>query len=486
MSGGGQLLACLDRIAGGRVVVAGDAMLDRYVEGTVERISPEAPVPVLRVGETRTMPGGAGNVARNLVAVGARAHLAAVRGDDAAGAALAAALALLPGVTLDLLVDPARPTTEKTRYLAQGQQLLRADRERRAPPDAGIAAALVDAVRAALADATALVLSDYAKGALSGGIAERLIGLAADRALPVIVDPKGGDFARYRGARLITPNRRELAVAAGREIGPGDEAAAARAVLAASGVAAAVVTLGADGMLVVTQAGDTMRLAAEAREVFDVSGAGDTVCAMLAAGLGAGLGLAEAARLANAAAGLVVGKVGTAVATAEEIARALLAADRARLDAKVLPLARLVDRLDGWRREGLRIGFTNGCFDLLHPGHVSLLAQARAACDRLVVGLNTDASVSDLKGPGRPVQGEAARALVLAALADVDAVVLFAEPTPLRLIEAIRPDVLVKGRDYRREDVVGALFVEGYGGRVLLAELTPGYSTSATVGRLGR
>jgi D-beta-D-heptose 7-phosphate kinase/D-beta-D-heptose 1-phosphate adenosyltransferase len=171
---------------------------------------------------------------------------------------------------------------------------------------------------------------------------------------------------------------------------------------------------------------------------------------------------------------------------AEEIARALLAADRARLDAKVLPLARLVDRLDGWRREGLRIGLTNGCFDLLHPGHVSLLAQARAACDRLVVGLNTDASVSDLKGPGRPVQGEAARALVLAALADVDAVVLFAEPTPLRLIEAIRPDVLVKGRDYRREDVVGAAFVEGYGGRVLLAELTPGYSTSATVGRLGR
>jgi len=285
---------------------------------------------------------------------------------------------------------------------------------------------------------------------------------------------------------VITPNRTELALATRMPVGSDEEVvAAAKALIKECGFSAVLATRGADGMTLVTAGGAVDHLKAEAREVFDVSGAGDTVVATIAAGIAVGLELVDAAQLANVAAGIVVGKAGTAVAHARELSVALAEHAHAA-EAKIMPLKAALERIETWRGQGSRVGFTNGCFDLLHPGHIALLARARAACDRLVVGLNGDASVARLKGAGRPVQNEAARALVLASLASVDLVVVFAEDTPLALIEAIRPSLLVKGADYAREAVVGGDLVERYGGKVLLVELMPGHSTSATLRRAGR
>jgi D-beta-D-heptose 7-phosphate kinase/D-beta-D-heptose 1-phosphate adenosyltransferase len=352
---------------------------------------------------------------------------------------------------------------------------------------------LAAAIDRAVTGAAVVVLSDYAKGVLDDAMVRRALDRARDQGKPVIVDPRGSDYRRYRRASVVTPNRRELELAAGASLprGAGEDADdavehAARRVLLQTGIDAMLVTLSERGMTLVRQSGLPVHLAAEAREVFDVSGAGDTVVAVLATALGAGASLPDAARLANAVAGIVVGKVGTAVAYPDEILHRLHAQEVMGGEAKVLSLEAALDRVAGWRRKGLRIGFTNGCFDLLHPGHVSLLSQSRAAVDRLVVGLNNDASVARLKGAGRPVQGEAARALVLASLQSVDMVVVFAEDTPIELIRAIRPDVLVKGADYTVATVVGADIVQAYGGKVLLAEIVPGQSTSATIKRLVR
>jgi len=303
----------------------------------------------------------------------------------------------------------------------------------------------------------------------------------------VIVDPKGDDFGRYRGATLLTPNRRELGDAIRMATENEQEVvAAARHLLDAAGVDAVLATRGADGMVLVGADGQISHLKARAREVFDVSGAGDTVVATVAAALGAGAELARAAALANVAAGIVVGKVGTAAVGAEEVVAALHHQDLANAEAKVLGRQTALGRIEKWRRNGLRIGFTNGCFDLLHPGHVALLAQARAACDRLVVGLNSDASVTRLKGASRPLQTEAARATVLASLASVDLVVIYPDDTPRKLIFDVRPDVLVKGADWALEDVVGAKEVRAGGGRVVLVNLKPGHSTTATIARMAK
>jgi D-beta-D-heptose 7-phosphate kinase/D-beta-D-heptose 1-phosphate adenosyltransferase len=479
-----DLLPLLDRIGGTCVGCIGDIMLDRYVYGTVERISPEAPVPVLRVERTSAMPGGAGNVVRNLRALGAAVRLAAVVGNDGAGAEIRAALENEgAAVSFSLIVETRRRTSVKTRFLAGNQQLLRADDESAAPPDAAARRDILAAVALWHADCPVLILSDYAKGVFADGLAAELIAAAHARGARVVVDPKA-EFGRYRGADIITPNRRELGAAVGSEVRPGEEVECARSLAQRFAISAVLVTLGKDGMLLIDSDGVAYTLAAEAREVFDVSGAGDTVAATLAAALAAGAPLRKAAELANVAAGIVVGKVGTAVAHAREVAHALRHRDLLRVEAKMVEPEELRERAEAWRRQGLRIGFTNGCFDLIHPGHLSLLRQARAACDRLVVGLNTDASVARLKGPGRPVQPEVARAAVLASIAAVDAVVLFEDETPLALIELLRPDVLVKGADYRLEQVVGAALVQSYGGRVLLAQLEPGYSTSATIATL--
>lgn len=477
------LLPLVERLTGARVACIGDIMLDRYVRGRAKRISPEAPVPVLSVEDEIVMPGGVGNVARNLRALGAVTRLVALIGHDAAGAELDTLFADLPLAKASLIVEPGRQTTIKTRYLAGTQQILRTDRETLVAPSPATRDRLLAESERAIAASAVLVLSDYGKGALAAGTAEAILARAAAANLPVAVDPKGRDYSIYRGASVIAPNRAELAEAVGGTVARGGEAEAARALIARFGFAAVLATLGRDGMILVSD-DKALALPAEAREVFDVSGAGDTVVATVAAAMAAGAPLAEAAALANVAAGLVVAKVGTAVAQRDELARALRRRDLMRGEGKVVDADGAADQVSRWRRQGLRVGFTNGCFDLLHPGHVSLLTQARAACDRLVVGLNSDASVERLKGPGRPVQGEAARAAILASLESVDLVIAFAEDTPLGLIEALRPDVLVKGADYRLEQIVGADLVTGWGGRVLLARLEPGYSTSRTIARM--
>ena len=327
------------------------------------------------------------------------------------------------------------------------------------------------------------VLSDYNKGVLTGDVSARIIAAAKAANRRIVVDPKGRDYSRYAGADLITPNRRELAEATG--MGVDTEAAlvnAARVLLGTHGFGAVLVTRAEDGMSLIMAGGDVQHFPAEAAEVFDVSGAGDTVVATVAAGLAAGLELPIAVRLSNIAAGIVVGKVGTAVAREADLLAALSPQGGALR--KVVTREQAAEQVERWRQRGWKTGFTNGCFDLLHPGHVHLLEQARSQCDRLVVGLNSDASVRRLKGASRPVQSEAARAAVLGSVAAVDLVCVFDEDTPEATLQALRPDLLVKGADYTIGTVVGADFVQGYGGTVFLAELLAGYSTTATVQRL--
>jgi len=487
MTDNSELAARVSALAGGRVLCIGDVMLDRYVRGTVERISPEGPIPVLRVDGETHMLGGAGNVVRNLVALGAHATLLSVVGDDDAGRSVTQAFADLAEAEPHLLIDRERQTTIKTRYLAGSQQLLRTDRESGAPPSARTLEQLARRAEALAAESAAVVLSDYAKGVLYPELVADVVAAARARGVPVVVDPKGQDYARYRGARLVTPNLQELQEATRMPVaGDADVAAAGRALCESSGADAVLATRGADGMTLVEGSAAAVHLPAQAREVFDVSGAGDTVVATVAAALAGGLSLVEGAALANVAAGIVVGKTGTAVADADELVAALHARDLMTGGDKVMSLDQAVARVAKWRRQGRRIGFTNGCFDLLHPGHISLLAQARGACDHLVVGLNSDASVRRLKGEGRPLQSEAARAAVLAPLASVDLVVIFGEDTPIRLLEALRPEVLVKGADYAREEVVGGDLVERWGGKVVLAKILPGHSTSATIARTAK
>ena len=466
----------------GSVLVVGDVMLDRYCYGEVGRISPEAPVPIVSVSREVSMPGGAGNVVRNLTSLGAAVAFVSVVGDDQAGSDLTGLIGGQPNVEPWLLVQSGRTTTLKTRYLAQGQHLMRADREDSTTIHPKLAERLVRIALDAMAATSVTVLSDYRKGVLTGDIPAQLIAGAKQTGRLVIVDPKGRDYSRYAGADIITPNRRELAEATGL---PTDTEAgivtAATHLRAAHGFGAVLVTRSEDGMSLIDEAG-AQHFPAEAPEVFDVSGAGDTVVATLAAGLAGGLALPVAVRLANVAAGVVVGNVGTAVARELDLLAALSPAGGALR--KVMGREAAAEQVERWRRRDWRVGFTNGCFDLLHPGHVHLLEQARAACDRLVVGLNSDASVRRLKGAHRPVQPEAARAAVLASLAAVDLVCVFDEDTPLDLLHALKPDLLVKGADYTIDAVVGGVDVQGWGGQVMLAELLPGHSTTATVARL--
>lgn len=489
----GDLAALVEGFGGARVVCLGDIMLDRYVYGRVDRISPEAPIPVVAVEREAAMLGGVGNVARNVAALGGTASLLAAIGDDEAGREIIRLLSGESRIEPDLVTDIGRATTVKTRFVAGGQQLLRADHEVALPLSPGGVETLVNAARAEMAGAGAVVLSDYAKGALSDAVLQAIIGAAREMGLPVIVDPKSTDFSRYAGATLIKPNLKELAAATGLACRTDAEIMdAAQAALASSQADALLITRSQAGMTLVTRNGtgtaalEARHFPARAQEVYDVSGAGDTVLAALGLAIAAGAGLGDAAALANAAAGLVVAKVGTAVVHPEELTHALLAASVSGAEAKIASAAQARDQAARWRAQGLRVGFTNGCFDLVHPGHLSLLRQARAECDRLIVGLNSDASVKRLKGADRPLQTETARALVLASLSDVDMVVIFGEDTPRALIEALTPDVLVKGADYAVDEVVGADIVQAAGGRVVLAKLVPGESTTRTIARMAR
>jgi D-beta-D-heptose 7-phosphate kinase / D-beta-D-heptose 1-phosphate adenosyltransferase len=487
MSQHSELALAVERLKNVSILCVGDLMLDCFVYGHVDRISPEAPIPVLRIEREVSMLGGAGNVVRNIVGLGANAEFVSVVGSDPPGREVTGLVGELNRVEPHLLVERQRQTTMKRRFVAGSQQLLRADLETVAPISDATVDDILRVVEAAIPDCGALVLSDYAKGVLTTRCIQAMIAAARRAGKPVIVDPKGADFSRYSGATLLTPNRREIAEATQM---PADNdvsvESACRNLIDSCSVGGVLCTRGAEGMSLIEASGGVHHLPAAAREVFDVSGAGDTVVATLATGVAAGLSWADAAELANVAAGIVVGKVGTAVAFAADLVRALQNEGPVGSGDKVATLEQAVDAVARWRRQGLQIGFTNGCFDLLHPGHVSLMAQAKAASDRLVVGLNSDASVRRLKGKDRPVQAEAARAAVLASLSTVDLVVVFGEDTPIELIRALKPDVLVKGADYRVDQVVGADLVHRWGGRVLLAELSPGHSTTATIRKLAR
>ena len=479
------LFELLDSFHQTRVLVFGDVMLDRFVYGSVERISPEAPIPVLTIERTVDMPGGAANVARNVATLGAQAVLMGIVGNDSWAGDLRAQLEHDPSIALQLITDPSRPTTVKTRHVADRQQILRADVESRAPLSEEIANRSLQQFRAAAAEVDIIILSDYAKGALSDSMAQALIKAAREAGKPVLVDPKNRSFEKYRGATLLTPNRHELQQACGSECLTDEQVVAGAQAMIDEGICAGmVVTRGKDGMSIIGTDAPPTHLRTIAREVFDVSGAGDTAVAALSLGIAAGAAVIDAARLANAAAGIVVGKYGTATVTAGEIIATLEQGERGIGASKNFTLDSVLQLVGRWRELGLRIAFANGCFDLLHPGHVSLLEQARSSADRLIVGLNADVSVRRLKGAGRPVQSEVARATVLASLKTVDAVVIFAEDTPLLLIETLEPDVLVKGADYTVDNVVGADVVLRRGGKVLLAELVPAQSTTNTLKRV--
>ncbi len=473
-------------LTGQTVLCIGDLMLDEFVYGEVTRISPEAPTPVIAVKRTEVMIGGAGNVARNLVALGTRCIFVGVVGDDDAGGELKKELAKIPRIDAHLVTDAGRRTTRKVRFVSEhhSAHLLRADWEPASPVDSKSEDALIGHVIKAMPKAGAVVLSDYAKGALTPRVIRAVIDAANKAGRPVVVDPKGRDYGIYRGATLITPNRQELADATHSPAQTDDQVAAAAAELGRMlGAKAVLVTRSEAGMTLVGE-GAAIHVPAYPVRVRDVSGAGDTVVAVLAAMLAMQADFESAMRAANAAAAVVVGKRGTATLSVAELrSRILPAATLAPEEKIVFDWALLDEHIAEWRRQGLRVGFTNGCFDLLHPGHVKLLAGARAACDRLVVGLNGDASVTRLKGEGRPVQPVQSRAEVLAALEAVDLVVVFDEDTPEKLIARVKPTVLVKGSDYTREDVVGHAIVEAVGGQVILIDIVPGHSTSAMVER---
>ena len=460
-----------------RILVIGDVMLDRFIDGSVSRISPEAPVPVLEKSRETQMPGGAANVAGNLASLGCNVRLVSVTGDDAQGRSVAALLGANMAIDFHQVIDRNRPTTTKTRFRADGQQVLRFDEETTDAVDAATGKQLLDTFVAALDEADLVILSDYAKGAVPPSLIAEVISHARNAGKTVVVDPKLADFGAYAGASLLTPNLAELrrtGIVAGDTLE--QIAAAASRLAAAHDMEAILVTLSARGMLLAGADGSWHHAPAQAREVFDVSGAGDTVIAMMAAALAGGIDRAAAMSLANIAASVVVAKSGTAIATPGEII------DQAGAATPPLDWPHWAATCQTWRETGQSIGFANGCFDLLHPGHMFLLQEAAAQCDRLIVGLNSDASVRRLKGDGRPAQPAERRAAAMIQLPFIDGVAIFDEDTPLELVTALQPDFIFKGGDYLPEDVVGADIVKARGGEVRIVPTLGSHSSTSLIG----
>ena len=483
-----------DGFAGRTLLVVGDLMLDRYLWGEVSRISPEAPVPVVRLIQETENGGGAANVALNLASLGLQARVVGWIGSDSEGQRLCDLLNRAGVDTQAVQRVPGRSTITKTRIIGGHQQMLRLDREAGPPLEA---ATLAACLRAALQQLTqeprphGVLLSDYGKGVLSEEMCQTLIQAARAAHIPILVDPKGMDYRKYRGATVITPNRRELTEAVATQerqrIAPADLnhlLAAGERLRAALAIDLLAVTLSEQGIALLEAKQVARRIPAMAREVYDVSGAGDTVISTLAAALAAQLQPLDALHLANLAAGVVVAKLGTAPISRAELLAALSSEECWQQSDKIATLAAAQEKTDQWRRQGERIVFTNGCFDLLHAGHVTYLEKARQLGKRLVVGLNTDRSVRLLKGPTRPVIHEADRARVLAAMAAVDLVILFDAETPLHLIRTLRPDILAKGADYSENQVVGGEEVKSWGGAVALVPLVEGRSSSRIMARI--
>jgi D-beta-D-heptose 7-phosphate kinase/D-beta-D-heptose 1-phosphate adenosyltransferase len=492
-----DLIDLVQRLGQPHVLVVGDVMLDRYVWGDAERISQEAPVILLHADRREERLGGASSVATMLRALGARVALAGVVGKDADGQRLRQMLLDLSIDHEGVVVDADRPTTVKERYIGRAQQrhpqqMIRVDYETRVPVPAAVEKELAAALAQQVRKADIVLVSDYDKGVCTPGLMAAVLAGARGCGLRVLADPvRGPDYRKYHGCSAITPNRLEAGLATGRPLPSAAEALAAAAQLRQQlDLEAAVVTLDREGMVLAHRDGRGLSFATRPRQVYDITGAGDMVLAVLGMALAAGADYDPAVRLANVAGGLEVEKIGVATVTRDEILRDLLRTGQSAAAGQVPGLEKVLSReavaheLESRRRLGQRVAFTNGCFDVLHAGHVQYLQEARAQADVLVVGLNGDAGVRALKGDGRPVHPVEARALVLAALQAVDYITVFDEPTPLQLIRALRPDVLVKGADYRKDEVVGADVVEGYGGRVHLAALREGYSTTRLLQRL--
>jgi D-beta-D-heptose 7-phosphate kinase/D-beta-D-heptose 1-phosphate adenosyltransferase len=459
------------------VVVAGDVMLDQYLFGATSRISPEAPVPVVHVKQTDDRPGGAANVAVNLASLGVKTRLIGAVGNDAAASTLESLLQA-QGIDCDFARVSDRPTITKTRVQSRGQQLIRLDQENAAELKDS---ALADALGAAAAGAGAVVLSDYGKGALTD--VRRMIELCREAQVPVLVDPKGRDFAKYRGATLLTPNQGEFEAVAGPCASDAELAARGWQMVEELELTALLVTRSEKGMMLLETGNEPVFLSTQAREVYDVTGAGDTVIATLAGALASGQSFAAASALANVAAGLVVRKIGVATVTPGEIQVALH--QRGQGGRGLVSRDELLVHVGEARARKERIVMTNGCFDILHAGHVAYLEEAKSLGDRLIVAVNDDDSVRRLKGESRPINVLQDRMLVLAGLAAVDWVVPFAEDTPAALIAAVLPDVLVKGGDYQPEQIAGGKEVLENGGEVRVLTFRDGHSTSRIIDKLG-
>ncbi len=474
-----------DNIDSTRILCLGDIMLDEYITGTISRISPEAPVPVIQVNDESTVLGGVGNVVRNLASIECNVTLISVVGDDENGSEVAQLLKQVPKVETHLLMDKKRTTTTKTRYISGNQQVLRTDRECNESLGSHLESKILKLYKEYIISHDLVVLSDYAKGFFSPELLESLIQEAKVQNKPILIDPKGNDFNRYKGATLLTPNQNELSLAAHCKIkSDNDLIRAAKSVMKTAELDSIIVTRGSQGMTLVESNGKTKHIKTRALEVFDVSGAGDTVIAMLAACLASSVKLSDAINIANAAAGVVVSKIGTAVVHREELLSALHTLKVQTHEEKIVSWERAVAQIQKWKRLGQRIVFTNGCFDFLHPGHIELLHKAKEAGHKLIIGLNTDHSIQRLKGPKRPIQKERDRSFVLSSIGCVDLIVFFEEDTPLNLIKLLKPDVLVKGADYTIDKVVGASFVQSYGGQVKLVDLVEGKSTSNMVTKM--
>jgi D-beta-D-heptose 7-phosphate kinase/D-beta-D-heptose 1-phosphate adenosyltransferase len=485
-----DLIALVEQLGAPRVLVVGDVMLDRYIWGDAERISQEAPVILLHADRCEERLGGASSVATLLRALGARVVLSGIVGPDANAARIRDLLSELQVEHHAVLTDSARPSTVKERYMGRAQQrhpqqILRVDYEVRQALSGPLETKLAQVMAEEIRRADLVLVSDYDKGVCTPTLVQDVIGQCRTQTKPCLADPmRGGDYRKYARSSAITPNRLEAGLATGRVLQTGEAAMEAAAQLCRElELDATIVTLDKDGMALAERGREGRLFATRPRQVYDITGAGDMVLSVLGLALAAAANYADAVRLANVAGGLEVERIGVAPITRDEILRDLkhsTAPENQKLVDRAL-LGRIVLER---RRAGQRVAFTNGCFDLLHAGHVHYLHEARAQADLLVVGLNSDASVRRLKGPGRPINSQDARAMVLAGLQSVDYVTIFDEPTPMELLEAIRPDVLVKGADYAKDRVVGAELVESYGGRVHLAAFQEGYSTTRLLDRL--
>lgn len=472
-----SLIENLKKISGCTVCVVGDIMLDVYIFGDTERISPEAPVPILKINDKHEVLGGAGNVVRNLQCLGVNVKFIGIVGDDESGQRIRDLLEEMEGVTPYIESIESCPTVVKTRFVSQGQQLLRVDDEITFQPSPIIEAKLFDYFQKALEGTDIVIVSDYNKGTISFNFCQALISAANKYSIPVFVDPKGANLMKYAGATLIKPNRKELSQFFGGIDISGQEVHFSKELLKKSAAKYCLLTLGQEGMILTSDT-KSLRINAKKREVYDVTGAGDTVISALTIAYASGIKIEDAAIISNIAGGVATTKLGAAVVTLDE-----LFAETA-LNKKELSAKSLLNLVESWRKSNLSIGFTNGCFDLIHTGHISTLKFCKENCDKLIVAINSDESVRRLKGPSRPVNDQTQRALVLSEFASIDAIIVFDEQTPQALIEMIKPDVLIKGGDYTPEKVVGGSFVLSYGGQVIISPYIAGFSSTSILSQI--